>query len=1512
LVATVKNPQYQWTEEELLSSIRSSIVNKQEGASYDITRLKDANITANNVTLTGAGVGTNSKETTKITMSELRVKANETAKEKSARLEKLSMLSNVEAEDVKVNFVLDTDGNPVKQTVTQVTFRHDAKNGYYIDETKSNYIRYRNDADGNLMKYSYDKDLKQIGDAVKVAKDANGNYDFSDIIDDSKTKIIENKEIESFEISGKIPVGINATGNITIKATGKEGVYIAGRNKGVKITETNNPNNDVYSPLNINKIETTEIDNNYQDVRIVGAKGIFNTADSGENVIGKNLVLVGGNGAIGTQEKPFTVRLTGDLLDARANDEINLNSVGGNDFRVSAIYSPKAVRITTDKDSRIEHSSYYDEIDEAYINTPELTLNSKLGTSGLIIRPRETTVLNLKGGGKFYIKGIYDGTINLNDISGTVEISSEGSVKQTANGANSLTEITVAADGDVILDGKNNRLDAITIGKIGGNFELKNDSDKLTADFKEKLTGKVGITQRGDIDLTGAVSGSVLSLTSEKGNIISTGGLQAADEIKLSSATFTHKGEVHTNKLSIATDNGVKIDNTENSFSELEISSRDGKAINGSVEVTIKADKFAPTIKNDITGDVTLMNTKTGGLLSFGDGETINIGGNFNADSAGDFEYGSTLLAGKDIDIRAKQNIYRRAGTAGYFGTTGKITFNIDNTGNGNKIGTFENPIMIANSAAKTDGLTIYGETHIKGVNDGILTIGMVSTDKDVSISSEGSIVQADSNDVKKSIYANKLTIAAAKDIILDNTKNKVDTLVLNTLNDTKNTGDVKINVEYSSKKDLTVEGNFKTSGNIDIVSYNKPLTLNGNIESDKNINLTADYVKLAGKVATPNLEVTTNKGLEMNNDANAVKELTVKSNGEQINGSVSATRNFEFPDEEPDNVNLDDYTFSARILNKVAGDLTLNSNGIVSLNGFNGDTFLKTLEVDGNVTLDTGIGFITARPISAKKDINILSRYGGMFVINLDSAKNPETLKANKNVNLSAADSIDIDGRISAGKNITAKSQTDGINIFDKAYLSAGKELELTVGEGDINVEGSATSTKGNVKIKIDNGNLNITNKLKAKNGNIDATIGEGNIQIGEYTPDVETVIANGDINITTGYGTVVINGKTTSDSGEIVIAKNSVKTVSNCEAENYFDENTSTLFDAADSSEKTTEPNDIEINAELKANHSVSITTEDGDINITKSITVTNGDITIATSDGDIKIADNGSEDMLSAQNDLDIRTENGAITISGKIKTQDGDITLASSHDTYEAGQKGITVEETGAINPGRNLYLNVTNGDIEFKKISADNVGIAAINGDVTGDTVKADDTIHIELEGGDLYLNLAQSKGVAILTGDGSKSSVKTIKSDSVNVDRNAVTVGRILPYRSYSGNSSPFRPSSSSKINFNNEVSNVFDNPFNNNLASNRNSFATLGTTSTRNGSGVTYWQNATSTAAPSYSFDNFASVADDMGYRLGKNYFEVRFVPTWLEKEFMSIDFDYSFDNFGIKNATEDELTID
>ncbi len=1528
LVATVENPQYQWTQDELLSGIRSAIVNKQEGTASDVTHLKDANITGRNVTLTGTGVGTNAKETTTIQMSELRVKANETDKEKTARLEKLSQLANVEAADVKVNLVLDKNGKPVTQKITQVNYNYDANNGYYIDKA-GNYVRYRKNADGNLLKYTYDKNFAQIGDAVAV-------NDFSDVI--KSTTTFENKEIESFDISGKIPLGINATGNITVTATGNSGVYIAGRNKGVKITETTNPNNDVYSALNINKIETTKTDGNFADVRITSENGIFNANNSGANVIAKDLVLVGGNDAIGTQNKPFTVTLTGDLLDARSNGEINLQKVGKDNFRISAIYSPKNIRIANDENGIIEHSTRFDEISAAYINSPaEITLTGSAGTANnpILIRPTATTTLNLLPSPislfpNFYIKGLNSGTMTLNDISGNIDINSEGSIKQTATGTNNLTSIKVAAADNVILDGKN-KLTAINLGKIGGDFTLKNDSDKLTANFGEELTGKVTITQRGDINLAGAVSGSTLSLTSEKGNIISTGGLKAAKEINLSVENFTHKGEIHTDKLIIATDNGITINNTENTFNSLEIASRDGKSINGSIDVTIKSDKFAPTIKNDVTGDVTLTNTKNSGSLSFGDGETIKIGGTFTANTKGDFDYGSTIFAGKDITIIAK-NVYRREGTSGYFSSPGKILFNVDAN---NKIGTAENPVMIANYANKTDGIDIYGETHIKGVNDGILTLGNVMTDKNVSISSEGSIAQAD--DQSKVISVPSLTVSAANDITLDNAQNDITTLTLN--------GGENIKVYSESPNGLTLEGNLQATGDVDITSE-QSLNVNGNIESDKNINLTAganltsseasllkaedkitlkaDDVKLLGKVEMPHKEpasnnaedvekffeemptisVTTNKGLDMQNAANSFENVEVKSNDiDKINGSISIASNSE--------------PYFAKIhAGNIIGDLNLinhNDNGGIDLKGYE----LGKLNVKGNATLDIGGFFLASRPIWASKNINITSRNNSTWILNLDFAENNDILKATKNINLKAAKAINIEGQITAGGSVTTNS--NGIAILGTANVNAGTDINLNVGEGNIFINGSATTNKGNVIMKIDKGNLNIEGKLRANKGKINVELGEGDIQIGNDTTNQnnETVVnAKGDIIVTTSNGKITILGKTKSTSGSINVKAQKPETEDTSAniAEFYSYEPAPISFSAANIAEiadNAKKHGDITINAELEADSSVFITTGYGDIEITKQITVTNGNITIETANGNIIINDDSAKNMVSAQNNLNIQADNGAVIVSGKVATQNGDININSNQNSYASGQNGITIKETGAIIPAGNVNLNVQNGDIEFKKISAQNVNINSNTGNLTADTIKAADTIRIALEHGDLYLNLAQSKGVAILAGE--NSTVKTIQANSVDVS-DAVTVGRIISYqnapRTDSTGSTGVSGGSTSYSGYSGYYSNGYSNFANNStFARSSNPYAILGTTYTN--SGLTYWQNGSS-EAQSYSFSEFASLTDDISYRQTRNYFEVKFIPTWLESEFMDIDFDYSFEKFGIRNATEDELTID
>ena len=394
---------------------------------------------------------------------------------------------------------------------------------------------------------------------------------------------------------------------------------------------------------------------------------------------------------------------------------------------------------------------------------------------------------------------------------------------------------------------------------------------------------------------------------------------------------------------------------------------------------------------------------------------------------------------------------------------------------------------------------------------------------------------------------------------------------------------------------------------------------------------LTSDKVEDVEKFieTMPAIEITTNKGLDMRNTANNFEGFIVKSDGEQINGSISVTGNSK--------------GFLAVIDKAVLNDITLKntkSDGIIIL--LDKGTLNST---KGSITLDMGGEFLAGANIWANRDINITSRNGSITVAKLKSLKNGETttettdnidtLKAIRNINLKAAKTIEIEGQVTSGRNITAKSSS-GINIIGKADVNAGN----------------------NIEIGIDEGNLAIAGKIRANNGEIVIDIDKGDIKIGNETTkqNNETVVfAKRDINMTTNSGIINISGNIKSAS-DVRMNKENQNALKNANVAENDSAETAMLATTTD------EPKlgDIIIDAEVEANDSVWIATDEGNIRITKLIKVNDGDIIIAT---------------------------------------QDGDISITSNHDSYITGQKGITVEETGAINPGKDVYLNATNGDIE---------------------------------------------------------------------------------------------------------------------------------------------------------------------------------------------------------------------
>ena len=294
-----------------------------------------------------------------------------------------------------------------------------------------------------------------------------------------------------------------------------------------------------------------------------------------------------------------------------------------------------------------------------------------------------------------------------------------------------------------------------------------------------------------------------------------------------------------------------------------------------------------------------------------------------------------------------------------------------------------------------------------------------------------------------------------------------------------------------------------------------------------------------------------------------------------------------------------------------------------------------------------------------------------------------------------------------------------------------------------------------------------------------------------------------------------------------------------------------------------------------------------------------------------------------------------KNGAINSGGNIQLTDrnGDIHINQkiiagkdlTADIYEAGTVyfdealnvpgavSVTAEDGNIIQSNRltaggEIYILNGTGNIELDKVTAKDATITAVNGDINANQVTADDTVTIELESGNLQLNLAKGEGVVILTGnENSKATVNTIRADSASYDKNIVNVRSVLPFQSIPRSSSSgssrnfstpaytFRNSGGTSPARTSTTSNYFGNSVYN--------FGTLTPTL------ITSPTLTTANYSDDYSFNEFDSVADIVSYRLARNYFELRFIPTWLDDEFMSIDFE---DFFGMRNATEDELTID
>ncbi|WP_296912318.1 leukotoxin LktA family filamentous adhesin, partial [uncultured Megasphaera sp.] len=192
-----------------------------------------------------------------------------------------------------------------------------------------------------------------------------------------------------FRIYGKVPVGIEAKGELNVQSDGN--IYVAGRTFG--------ENKDTI--LKLGKVTTSN-----GDIRVLGKAGVTNSlTDGSANLKGKDLILEGGSADIGTADKKIAVDLTGSL-SALTDGSMYISSVGAHNLQLTGLYAGKNMVLDSTKDILMSPAASA----QAYLNAGSLLDLKAAGSigakeSGVRILGNGTTINAETKDGNIYLAG---------------------------------------------------------------------------------------------------------------------------------------------------------------------------------------------------------------------------------------------------------------------------------------------------------------------------------------------------------------------------------------------------------------------------------------------------------------------------------------------------------------------------------------------------------------------------------------------------------------------------------------------------------------------------------------------------------------------------------------------------------------------------------------------------------------------------------------------------------------------------------------------------------------------------------------------------------------------------------------------------------------------------------------------------------------------------------------------------------------------------------------------------
>lgn len=478
-----------------------------------------------------------------------------------------------------------------------------------------------------------------------------------------------------FRIYGKVPVGIEARGELNVQSDGN--IYVAGRTSG--------ENKDTV--LKLGKVTTST-----GDIRVLGKAGVTNSLKDGSaNLKGKDLILEGGSSDIGATDKPIDIDLTGSL-SALTDGSMYISSVGNHNLQLSGLYAGKDMVLASKKDIAMSP----DASAQAYLNAGrllDLKAEGGIGAkdSGVRILGNGATINAEAKDGNIYLAGkrkageqdgllllgmvktnpghmidvaaetslglgsnenasplvsqVQTDTVNLSSdreinlkngtlTAGTLKLKAGGSINQTAAHAITASDVSVDAAAGISLNSGaeaeskmfnafkevtlNNASEAtdIVLGN-GGDEDLKvifADGSKA----KDVTVRNYANGEANDLDIHGPVTAAAgIALTNDEGSVTVEGSLTSgkATLAKAAGGNVSIHGDVQSGtSFAAQADNGsvtVTGDITSGTSADL-------SAAGGNVSITGNVQSGT-----SVTAQATEGNVTVGGSLTSKDGDTV-------------------------------------------------------------------------------------------------------------------------------------------------------------------------------------------------------------------------------------------------------------------------------------------------------------------------------------------------------------------------------------------------------------------------------------------------------------------------------------------------------------------------------------------------------------------------------------------------------------------------------------------------------------------------------------------------------------------------------------------------------------------------------------------------------------------------------------------------------------------------------------------------------------------------